>query len=89
MPARAMSGVATLEMFRPAKRMLPGGGLPQAHDGAKRRGLAGAVAAEQNRQTAGRNRAIDAVQDVVGPDMRVHAFELQENVAHAETSTPR
>jgi len=26
---------------------------------------------------------------VIGPDMGVYAFELQENFAHAETSTPR
>ncbi len=69
--------------------MRAGRGLPESHDGAQRRGLARAVAAEQNRESAGGNRAIDAVQDVIGPDMGVHAFELQENFAHAETSTPR
>ena len=48
--ARAMSGVAiAARCARPAKRIVPRGGAPQAHDGAQRRGLAGAVAAEQHR----------------------------------------
>ena len=36
----------------PSKRISPARRAPQAHDGAQRRGLAGAVAAEQHRQSA-------------------------------------
>ena len=50
--ARAMSGVAGLRDVAAVEADAAGGGLPQAHDGAQRRGLAGAVAAEQHRQLA-------------------------------------
>ena len=54
------------------------GRVPQTHDGAQRGGLAGAVAAEQHGQRAARHHEIDAVQDVIRPDVRVHAFEAQQ-----------
>ena len=58
---------------------------PQAHDRAQRRRLAGAVAAEQHRHLARRHLEVDAVQDVVRADVRVHAGEQSSSgvCAHA------
>ena len=77
-----MSGVALRLDALAAERDLAGGGLPQAHDGAQRRGLAGAVAAEQHGGLALGHGKVDAVQDVIAPDMGVHAGE-GEKVGHA------
>ena len=52
--------------------------MPQAHDGAQRGGLARAVAAQQHRELALGYGEVDAVQDVIGPDVRVHALEGQQ-----------
>ena len=60
-------------------------GAPQSHDGAQRRGLAGAVAAEQHRGAAFGHAELDAVQDVIAPDMRLDARE-GEKLAHAAFS---
>ena len=46
---------------------------PQAHDRAQRRRLAGAVAAEEHRHLPCRHLEVDAVEDVVRADVRVHA----------------
>jgi hypothetical protein len=48
-------------------------GAPQAHDGAQRGRLAGAVAPQQHGELPARHGEVDAVQDVVRPDVRVHA----------------
>src|SRR5512133_2822911 len=65
-------------------------GPPQSHDAAQRGGLAGAVAAEQHGKFAVRDLEIDAVQDVIGADVGVHAFEAQQRFAHGfAVSTPR
>jgi hypothetical protein len=53
-------------------------GLPQAHDGAQRGGLARAIAAQQHGDLAARHSQVHAVQDVIGADMGVHALELQQ-----------
>ncbi len=50
---------------------------PQAHDRAQRGGLAGAVAAQQHRHLPARHREVDAVQDVIGADVRVHRLQRQ------------
>src|ERR1019366_957991 len=63
--------------------------VPEAHDAAQRRRLAGAVASEKDRQRAAGDLEIDAMEDVVGADVRVDAFELQERAAHRAASTPR
>src|ERR1019366_7209635 len=60
--------------------------VPQAHDRAQRRRLAGAVATEQHHHLARRHLEVDAVQDVVRADVRVHARERQQRRAHAATS---
>ncbi|MNT37684.1 hypothetical protein D3C72_1738310 [compost metagenome] len=52
--------------------------MPQAHDGAQRGGLARAVAAQQHGELALGHGQIHAVQDVVRPDVRLHAFEGQQ-----------
>ena len=49
-------------------------GLPQAHDGAQRGRLARAIAAQQHGELALGDGEIHAVQDVVRPDVRVHAW---------------
>ncbi len=64
------------------ERYLAGGGLPQAHDGSQRRGLAGAVAAQQHRGLALGHAEIDALQNVIAPDMGMHAGEIKK-VGHA------
>ena len=77
-----MSGVASC--WRPpqigaaVEEHVAARGRPQAHDGAQGRRLAGAVAAEQHRHLAGRHLEVDAVQDVIRADVRVHAGELQQ-----------
>ena len=58
---------------------------PQAHDGAQRRRLAGAVAAQQHRHLALGHDEVDAVQDVIGADVRVHAAQLEDG-GHAAAS---
>ena len=50
-------------------------GPPQAHDGAQGGRLSGAVAAEQHGRHARRRLEVDALQDMVAADMRMHAFE--------------
>ena len=77
-----MSGVALLLDALSAERDLARRGRPQAHDGAQRRGLAGAVAAEQHRGLALGHAEVDAMQDVIAPDMGMHAGERQQ-IAHA------
>ncbi|MEY9739300.1 hypothetical protein ABH985_007089 [Bradyrhizobium ottawaense] len=52
---------------------LAAGRLPQSHDGAQRRGLAGAVAPEQHRGLPLRDREVDALEDVIAADMGVDA----------------
>ena len=79
-----MSGVrawacAARPRARPSKTTCPGR-APQAHDGAQRRRLAGAVAAEQHRHLARRHDEVDAVQDVVRADVRVHAAQREHAV---------
>src|SRR6185369_11607519 len=51
---------------------------PQSHDRSERRRLAGAVAAEEHRHLARRHVEVDAVQDVVRADVRVHAGERKQ-----------
>src|SRR5664280_1000318 len=63
--------------------------VPEAHDAAQRRRLAGAVAPEKDGQLAAGNLEVDAVQDVVRADVGVDAFEQEEGPAHRATSTPR
>src|SRR3546814_9902420 len=53
-------------------------GLPQAHDGAQGRGLAGTVATQQHGELATRHGEIDAMQDMVTADMGMHALERSE-----------
>ena len=84
-----MSGVACRGDVAAVESDAAGGGLPQAHDGAQRRRLAGAVAAEQHRQLARGDREVHAVKDMIRTDMRVHAGELQEGLSSRATSTPR
>jgi hypothetical protein len=77
-------------MSWPASSTRPLRRLPQAHDRAQRGGLAGAVAAQQHGQLAARHDEVDAMQDVVRPDVRVHAFQREQVVAHAASlATPR
>jgi hypothetical protein len=73
---RAMLDASAIE------RDLPGGSLPQAHDGAQRGSLAGAVAAEQHRGLARGHGKVDALQNVIAPNMGVHAGQRQK-VGHA------
>ena len=67
---------------RVPERDAPLRGAPQPHDGAQRRRLAGAVAAEQHRRPAARRVEVDALQDVIAADVGVHALERQAG-AHA------
>jgi hypothetical protein len=65
---------------------------PQSHDRAQRGGLAGAVAAQQHGHGCRRHGQIDAVQDVVRADVRVHVLQFQQRLRHAAFSvglTPR
>jgi hypothetical protein len=55
-------------------------GAPQAHDGAQRGGLAGAVPAQQHRQAAARHHQVNALQDVVLADMGVDPGQGQEGL---------
>src|SRR5690606_10899224 len=77
---------------RPARNVLavedhaPLAGLPQPHDGPQRGGLPRPVAAEQHGELPPRHGEIDAVQDVILPDMGVNAFQVQQRVAHAAAS---
>jgi hypothetical protein len=66
-------------------------GMPQAHDGPQRGGLAGAVAPEQHGELALGHGEIDAVEDVVCADMGVDALEAQQIRAHGcgSFATPR
>ena len=66
----------------PVQRDPPRRGLPQAHDGSQRRGLAGAVAAQQHRGLALGHAEIDALQNVIAPDMGMDAGE-REQLGHA------
>ena len=66
------------DVARPRSSIVPGGGAPQAHDGAQHGGLAGAVAAQQHGQLAARHGEVHALQDVVLADMRVHAGQREE-----------
>ncbi len=77
-----MSGVDFFSMFRPASDDLAGGGRRQSHDGTERRCLARAVATEQHCGLAFRHNEVDAMQDVILPDMGVDVGEGQ-HVAHA------
>jgi len=52
---------------------LAGTGVPQSHDSAQGSGLAGAIAAQKDCQSAARDGQVDALQDVVFADVRVHA----------------
>src|SRR5204862_8056950 len=56
--------------------------MPEPHDRPRRRGLAGAVAAEQHGQAAARHHEVDALQDVILADQRVHALKLKQRLAH-------
>ena len=89
MPSCAISGVALARDVLAVEVDAAARGLPQAHDGAQRGGLAGAVAAQEHRQLPARHLEIDAVQDVVGADVGMHAFQLQQRagVVHAASST--
>ena len=58
---------------------------PQSHDGTQRRGLAGAVTSEQHCGLAFRHIKLDAMQNVIAPDMRLDARE-GEQLAHAAFS---
>jgi hypothetical protein len=46
-------------------------------------GFAYAVAPQQHGELAARHNQVHAVQDVVRPDVGVHAFEGEKSVAHA------
>ena len=62
--------------------------LPEAHDGAQRRRLAGAVAPEQHGDAAPRHGEVHALQDVIGADMGVHAFEAQKGLGRGAGRSP-
>src|SRR3546814_19428530 len=62
-------------------------GLPQAHDGAQGRGLAGTVAAEQHGELAARHGEIHAMQDMVTAAMGMHALEAQQRVGPGAASS--
>src|SRR5438552_15260012 len=57
--------------FIPVEADRAGRGAPEAHDGSQARGLAGAVAAEKHGERVRRNAEVDAMQDVVLPDVRL------------------
>ena len=54
--------------------------LPQAHDGAQSRGLAGAVAAEQRGDASAPDGEIDAMQNAIAADVGKNAVEPQQGV---------
>src|SRR5271169_3382048 len=55
-------------------------GLPQAHDGAQSRRLAGAVAPEQHGHPSAPGGETDAVQNAVAADVGKNAVEPQQSV---------
>ena len=59
--------------------MLPDSGAAIAHDAAKRRGLAGAVAADQANQFTRADRQADAIEDATALDVDLQVRQLQHH----------
>ncbi len=68
--------VVPVEAKRPAARPV------HSHDGLQRRRLAGAVAAEKHRRRGLGDFEVDSLENVVLPDVRVHAGEREQRLRH-------